>query len=50
MYLDKGTGIIDWKNNKEATNDISAENMSNNLSSLRHYDSNVGMYMPVFPS
>lgn len=49
MYLDKGTGIIDWKNNKEATNDISAENMSNNLSSLRHYDSNVGMYHACVP-
>lgn len=49
MYLDKGTGIIDWKNNKEATNDISAENMSNNLSPLRHYDSNIGMYHTCVP-
>jgi hypothetical protein len=48
-FLDKGTGVIDQKNNKEATNDTSAENLSNQLSSNRHYDSNIAMYHACVP-
>ena len=48
-FLDKGTGIIDQRNDKETTNDTKAENISNALSPLRHYDSNVGMYHTCVP-
>lgn len=48
-FLDKGTGIIDQRNDKETTNDTKAENISNALAPLRHYDSNVGMYHTCVP-
>ena len=49
MFLDKGTGIIDKRNDKESTNDSAADVISNGLTPFRHYDSNIGMYHACVP-